>query len=754
MADTLVFNPTLTNAGQAAAFNAANDGLQLSITHVSFGTGKFAPTGNETALANQVVKVPLSGGSRPTSTQIRISSVWKADTGTYAVTEVGFWAGDILFSVWSTAAGTVMGYKTPGVDFVLFNDLSLTQVPADSITLTIDSTQSVALAALSAHEGADNAHPQYVRYDLYPDAQVFQWAKTVAGTANAIALTMQDGVKVAAYKAGQRFTFKAASNNTGPVTVAINGLAAKTVVKNGGEALLANEIKAGAVYDLSYDGTQMQITGGVGGSGSLITFQSRATQGQAQITGLTYTPGNVQVFINGRRLQDEDFTATDGATVTLATPLTGGQAITVEAVRTFSVADAYTKAETAARFKPLAAVADVTSAVSLTAAAHVGNLVRVNLAAKGTVTLPAISTLPYGGSIELRNISTSVPAVVAAAAGDALGRGIALLPLSTIRLVADVANKTWALEGGSAEVFDAVGANVIGQLGLRNRLINPSFAVWQRGLSRSLSSQSVYVADRFIASTGNNGACTVQRLAHAAGYGLGSGYLNWVQTTASSDFSYPSLSQRLESVKTLEGRKATFSLHGSASVAMTCTVVLRQYFGSGGSPSATVETTVGGITMPVNWGRQSISFDVPSIAGKSLGTNGDDFVELLVLMPSGATFTMNTWDWQLEEGAIMTPFEIRPPALELVLCQRYCEFGNYLLEGYCTTGGGAGISYWVDFKTPKRAVPTVTLSGTSGVNMGAHAVQGTGINGFQPRATAQSSAQSYISGNYLAEAEL
>ncbi|SER35917.1 MULTISPECIES: phage tail protein [Pseudomonas] len=347
MATAKVFNPTLTEAGQAAAFNAKATGLEIAITHVSFGTGSFIPTGKETALLNEQKKVTIAGGTRITDTQIRISSVWRSDVGTYAVTEVAFWAGDTLFAVWSNA-GEVLGYKTPGVDFVLFNDISLAQVPSGSVTVQIDPDQSVALAALSAHEGADNAHPQYVRYDVFIDAQVNLWAKTVAGTANAIALTMQDGVKVAAYKAGQRFIFKAAASNSGAVTAAVNGLAAVNVYKNGNQNLLANEVKAGAVYELIYDGSAFQIVGGVGGGGTISIFENVASAGQTSFDG-TYTPGSLKVYYNGRLLSRSDYRAEDGSTVVLTKGANAGDVILIEAQSVFSLPDFFTKAEMMAR---------------------------------------------------------------------------------------------------------------------------------------------------------------------------------------------------------------------------------------------------------------------------------------------------------------------------------------------------------------------------------------------------------------------
>jgi hypothetical protein len=77
MADPLILNPTLTLAGQAAAFNASSTGIELIIDGVTFGRAHYDPTGNEVALVNPVgSRIPFAGGSRPTPYQLRISSAW------------------------------------------------------------------------------------------------------------------------------------------------------------------------------------------------------------------------------------------------------------------------------------------------------------------------------------------------------------------------------------------------------------------------------------------------------------------------------------------------------------------------------------------------------------------------------------------------------------------------------------------------------------------------------------------------------
>lgn len=329
-----VINPTLTAAGQAAAFNADNDGIEISITHISFGTGHYDPTGFEESLDAEIAKVPVSGGSRVSPTQIRISAAWSADSGTYGIGEVGFWAGSILFAVWSKFDGQVVGYKTPGVDFVLFQDMVLNQVPASSVNVLVDEDESATMAALAAHEGAGNAHPQYVRHDSFPDAQINLWAENVGGTANEIALTLKAGVSIADYAAGQSFTFQAGASNTDEVTVAIDAHAPVPVLKNGTQALAQGDIKNGAVYVLIHDGANFHLTGGVGSGGEsgLTEYVYTATDGQVTFAA-AYVTETIFVFLNGRYVPRSEYVAVDGITVSLNDPCVAGDEVAIIRVK-------------------------------------------------------------------------------------------------------------------------------------------------------------------------------------------------------------------------------------------------------------------------------------------------------------------------------------------------------------------------------------------------------------------------------------
>jgi hypothetical protein len=71
-----------------------------------------------------------------------------------------------------------------------------------------------------------------------------------------------------------------------------------------------------------------------------------ATAGQTVKTGLSYTPSFVEVYVNGVLLTDTtDYTATNGNSITFTVALLLNDEVTVISLKTFTVADHYTKSD-------------------------------------------------------------------------------------------------------------------------------------------------------------------------------------------------------------------------------------------------------------------------------------------------------------------------------------------------------------------------------------------------------------------------
>lgn len=103
----------------------------------------------------------------------------------------------------------------------------------------------------------------------------------VTGT-NTIAATASP--TITSYSTGAAYSFIAVNTNTGAVTLAIDGLTAKSVTKVGSQPLVAGDIQSGMLVYVHYDGTRFQLLNNVVYGGSVTN---------ATITGSAITGGSV-----------------------------------------------------------------------------------------------------------------------------------------------------------------------------------------------------------------------------------------------------------------------------------------------------------------------------------------------------------------------------------------------------------------------------------------------------------------------------
>jgi len=131
--------PTITDAGLAAAFTAANTGVEAVIASIALGDQAYTPARTRTALGNERDRLPAANGQRISPTQIRFDAVFSGSTE-YWVREVGFFLDDgTLFAVWSDPT-KALAFKSSLLDLVLSLDLSLAAVPPGSVTILVDNS--------------------------------------------------------------------------------------------------------------------------------------------------------------------------------------------------------------------------------------------------------------------------------------------------------------------------------------------------------------------------------------------------------------------------------------------------------------------------------------------------------------------------------------------------------------------------------------------------------------------------------------
>jgi hypothetical protein len=158
----------ITQGGQTAVWNATRTGLALELTHLQLGSGNRAPSGTETALLAPQQAVPIAAGFSVTPTQIRMAGVF-GGSQSYVIREASAWngppdvAGSTLVLYWSQESGD-LAVKSPGVDFIFSHDMALDDaLPAGSLTILADNSQSAMLAMMMAHEAGSNPHSQYLK---------------------------------------------------------------------------------------------------------------------------------------------------------------------------------------------------------------------------------------------------------------------------------------------------------------------------------------------------------------------------------------------------------------------------------------------------------------------------------------------------------------------------------------------------------------------------------------------------------------
>jgi hypothetical protein len=124
---------------------------------------------------------------------------------------------------------------------------------ADDIADAQTNATAAAASASAASTSATAAAASATSAAASAVTVIYKWGGTVGGTADAITLTPTPALS--AYSTGIRYAFLSTGTNTTAVTVAISGLAAKSIKTQSGAALAAGNITSGRVYSLTYDGT-------------------------------------------------------------------------------------------------------------------------------------------------------------------------------------------------------------------------------------------------------------------------------------------------------------------------------------------------------------------------------------------------------------------------------------------------------------------------------------------------------------------
>ena len=190
-------------------------------------------------------------------------------------------------------------------------------------------------------------------------------------------------------------------------------------------------------------------------------------------------------------------------------------------------------------------------------------------------------------------------------------------------------------------------------------------------------------------------------------------FLRWAQSTGGT-VTNPELLNLVEEVRTLAGEMAT--LHGFYRSNVAVDVRLRQDFGTGGSPSADVNTPIETLALTVDtgaaapsWKPFSITFRVPRMTGRVLGSTANtSYLGVRFLFPLAVAFQFDLANVRLTRGGSRDVSPRRVKAIESDMVRRYYQ--TFSIFAPVSTQSPNGYL----FPSEMRAAPS--LSGAGGTH--------------------------------------
>jgi hypothetical protein len=281
--------------------------------------------------------------------------------------------------------------------------------------------------------------------------------------------------------------------------------------------------------------------------------------------------------------------------------------------------------------------------------------------------------------------------------------------------------------------------------GMQNAIINGGFDVAKRGTSVVAGTGFKYMTDRWArVSAGSTMAYSRQEFATGTTLPPGNTryYGRFTVVSVAGATNYAAVYQAMEDVRTYAGKTVTATFYAKADASKNIGFELYQWFGLGGSPSSAI-TGIGAqqCALTTSWQRFDILVNVPSISGKTRGTDGNDHLELVFWLDAGSTFASRassigqqsiTFDMtrvSIREGDCrneIDPFCPRHIEQEEDLCGRYFQtYPNIMVSGYNTAGNTIfGETKLSPQMRDNFSTPVFSLNSTSSSNAGSLSLNG------------------------------
>jgi len=246
----------------------------------------------------------------------------------------------------------------------------------------------------------------------------------------------------------------------------------------------------------------------------------------------------------------------------------------------------------------------------------------------------------------------------------------------------------------------------------KNKIINGDCTINQRAFT-STTTSGTYGFDRQLFTTSIlDGTATYSAQTFTPGTAPVAGYeaKNFARIVTTGQTNSGTLTRyrhSVEDVRTFANQTTTFSFWAKAATGTPkIAVELVQSFGSGGSPSGNANLYIAQVTLSTSWARYSVTVNVPSISGKTIGTTDNtSWAWCEMWLSAGSVYdartgslgiqnnTFDMWGFQWEAGSTATAFQTATGTIqgELAACQRY-YYRNTATTNYCNFGYGSGDS--------------------------------------------------------------